>query len=329
MNCRQIDDLILDYCENTLPEDLMNEISDHIKQCPFCGNNEKWTRLENDILQKTVITPVLPDDFCLSIMQKLETRDELAAIKNDKARRKTLFAAFSSLAVAAAILLVIIAPAGLQNDKIPLQVAQVNNATQEKAILPGEPLEPSKSDIVVQHDVSEPNEPTESTETANTENKQKVAEENTDIPSLTYSGISRDIKAGSRAFSGTDKMLKAASPSGIPVPAGIPSQYHLVKSVVEDTQATYFYSNASANPGSNISFAINVCESGPETGIASDQALMDAPMSIASKPSSNNRTMECAGKTFVIELAVLSPGQNSEQLLNSILLIPPANGNHQ
>jgi hypothetical protein len=321
MNCRQIDDLILDYCENTLPEDLMNEIREHIKQCPFCCNNEKWTRLENDILQKAVITPVLPDDFCMNIMQKLEIRDELAAIKNDKARRKKLVAAFSSLAMVAAILLVVVIPAGLQNDTIPLQVAQVNNPKHEQTVLPGEPLEPSKSEVVIQPDVSEP------LEAANTNSQHKVVEEeNIEIPSITYSDINRDIKSGSRAFSSTDKMLKAASPSEIPIPTGIPSQYYLVKSVVEDTEATYFYSAASVTPSGNISFAINVCESDPETGIAS-QALTDAPMSIAGTPSNNNRTVECAGKTFIIELAVLSPGQNSEQLLNSILLIPPANKN--
>jgi RNA polymerase sigma-70 factor (ECF subfamily) len=76
MNCRQIDDYLLDYCENKLPAHLCNEIEEHLKTCPLCRNNEKWTRAENRILSKSVEIPPLAPNFDKKLMQILRSREE-------------------------------------------------------------------------------------------------------------------------------------------------------------------------------------------------------------------------------------------------------------
>lgn len=320
MNCRQIDDFILDYCENKLPDDLMSEIQEHISHCPFCCNNEKWTRLENKILQKPVEIPSLSDNFCTAVMQKLQALDEMSAIdKTNAIKRKTFYSAFSALAAVAVILLVVMIPTGLQNDKIPIRLAQNNSAKYEKTSIQSKILAGSKPDVAAEHDIDQGGGGTDIS------SKEQAANESIEIQTLPPGEeIRRDIIAGSRALSSYDKTISAPVSSDAIIPEGIPSEYHLVKNVTENNSNVYYYSCDGERPDSNISLIITISEA-PEINNMNIEDAAGTSMSIASMPAKNNRTIEYGGKVYSVELKMLSNGEESTQLLDSIVLTPSSN----
>lgn len=134
MNCQQIDNQILNYCEGKLPENLAREIREHIEVCPLCRNNEKWTRLENQILQEPIEVPPLAKDFDARVMSKLIGAGEISAANpaalHRTSLRKGLYTAFTLAAVAAVIVLAIIIPSYQLNDDT-VNIAQNNTKIYE------------------------------------------------------------------------------------------------------------------------------------------------------------------------------------------------------
>ncbi len=70
MNCRQIENNILDYCDNKLSPQYQAQIEKHILDCPKCGEKIALTQLENSVLNNLpLIEP--PHDFTSRVMERV------------------------------------------------------------------------------------------------------------------------------------------------------------------------------------------------------------------------------------------------------------------
>lgn len=73
MNCQQINDLIYDYCDGHVSPEIAVDIEKHLHECPFCRNNEKLTRMENEALYNAGNSPILLPGFTEKLMGSINT----------------------------------------------------------------------------------------------------------------------------------------------------------------------------------------------------------------------------------------------------------------
>jgi predicted anti-sigma-YlaC factor YlaD len=73
MNCQQINELIYDYCDGNVTPEIAAVIEKHLRECPFCRNNEKLTRIENEALYYVENSPVLLPGFTEKVMATINS----------------------------------------------------------------------------------------------------------------------------------------------------------------------------------------------------------------------------------------------------------------
>lgn len=320
MNCQQIDNYILDYCENKLPDNLSDEIREHLKECVLCRNNEKWTQMESEILQQTIEVPPLENGFSTKVMQTLQARDEISAANTTSkfpTTRKSIYAAFTTLAIAAVILLVIIIPHGKQKDDSLLHVARNTTEKYEKMSVPT-PIESDAEQNKFKQDIVEGR-------NINIHDKKIVDSQSKPVEALKVTpDNTRDKKEESKASSILNQVMPLQSSNVLPIPAGIPPQYHLVKRVIDDAQTVYYYGEDRDQADSNINFTISVSKSDIGTNNTALKAPQ-MPMGIASIPVENTRTIEYNDQLFTVKIVVILPNEEANHLLSSIVLTYPSN----
>jgi hypothetical protein len=315
MNCRQIDELIFDYCENKLPDDLMKAVQEHIKQCSFCSNNEKWTRLENKILAKPVNIPPLSEDFAAKVMQPLQSGDEMAACdKANRPKRRTIYTVLGALAIAAVIMLAVKIPALQQPETVPQQVAQKNTQNIAAPSITEQKLSGQKDELLKSKAAGS----VESFEIldANKADQapQEEAQEQNIIAPASNDRLMVTEMDSSRSAIPLAKIAAVHPAPAMPIPVGVPAQYNLIKHATEEQCAVYYYSSSD----SLTNFTLAISQSPPEAENGVKEA-MDASSPVSNEPAFNG-TLEYEGKKYKVELTVISGQVNLKDLLASIHL---------
>ncbi|MDD2585515.1 MAG: zf-HC2 domain-containing protein [Syntrophomonadaceae bacterium] len=149
MNCQQIDRLILQYCDNTLPPELRTEFIQHLKECSSCKNTLKLTLMENEALKSNDDIPSLPDDFTPQIMGIIQQHQDVLVEpvnhkpEGSKAAYYKRGLVISSAVLVAALALFLILPGRYtmpghvdiaENDGVPQQITieEENNTQADK-----------------------------------------------------------------------------------------------------------------------------------------------------------------------------------------------------
>ncbi len=68
MDCQELNNHILDFCDDSASPQMYLKISKHLKDCPHCQAVYQLTRLENEVLRDTTDIPALPPDFTSRVM---------------------------------------------------------------------------------------------------------------------------------------------------------------------------------------------------------------------------------------------------------------------
>lgn len=71
MDCQQIDEYILAYCDGTLSPELTVLLNEHLQNCNYCRKMVDLCRMETEILSVAPDVPPLSDDFSLRVMSSL------------------------------------------------------------------------------------------------------------------------------------------------------------------------------------------------------------------------------------------------------------------
>lgn len=71
MDCQQIDEYILAYCDGTLSPELTVLLDEHLQNCHYCRKMVDLYRMETEILSVAPDIPPLSEDFSLRIMSSL------------------------------------------------------------------------------------------------------------------------------------------------------------------------------------------------------------------------------------------------------------------
>ncbi|SHG60493.1 Putative zinc-finger [Thermosyntropha lipolytica DSM 11003] len=100
MNCKEVNELLLDYVEGNLPPYLKNELKTHLENCIRCQKILALTELENSLLKDTSDIPELDEEFTRQVMKKI------ALLPAPLPQRAVIKKFISTLAALAACLLV-------------------------------------------------------------------------------------------------------------------------------------------------------------------------------------------------------------------------------
>lgn len=66
------DDKLFDYIEGILEDNEKDLMERHIQSCPYCEQQLELLLKENELLEQTLKSPILPDDFAEKIVDQLE-----------------------------------------------------------------------------------------------------------------------------------------------------------------------------------------------------------------------------------------------------------------
>lgn len=66
------DDKLFDYIEGILEDNEKDLMERHIQSCPYCEQQLELLLKENQLLEQTLKSPILPDDFAEKIVDQLE-----------------------------------------------------------------------------------------------------------------------------------------------------------------------------------------------------------------------------------------------------------------
>lgn len=86
MNCQQADELMFSYCDSNLSSSLVSEFESHIANCRPCQTKIALTRMETDILQTGLTTPILAHDFTAMVMSAIGGSSLPGSIESAAAR---------------------------------------------------------------------------------------------------------------------------------------------------------------------------------------------------------------------------------------------------
>ncbi len=109
MDCRELNNQIDDYCDDSVSPQTYLKISKHLKECPACQQLYQLTRLENEVLRDTSDIPDLSPDFTARVMESIgSVRRKPGIFYNRKAW-------YSGMAAAAVVALILFVPQMLKN----------------------------------------------------------------------------------------------------------------------------------------------------------------------------------------------------------------------
>jgi len=140
MNCRQVDDYIYAYCDNTLSPEQRILFDRHLKDCEVCRNKLRLTLLENEILKDPGDIPALSEDFNCRLMKTIKSNNKITQQNDEKLGFSKAMNAFKtrlpcpviiSTAIAVILLLVIFIP-GITDMRTGFNVAD-NNGVKNNA----------------------------------------------------------------------------------------------------------------------------------------------------------------------------------------------------